>query len=157
VFATWHQIPFAGLATADERHEVVHRQLFGRKAYAAVMANPYGELTFPPLARAQLPRFSALAADLLVGYLDQKRAGLHPRFLGTALDESTRMSGANELRSHTTLLFIPVFQLLEIDAEAESYDNVEKRAQGRPAIVGAQIVSIFPKGEKDKKEHRDGD
>jgi hypothetical protein len=70
VLATWHQITLARFAAADERHEVVHGQFFGRKVRATVMADAGAALTLPPLASAQLPRFSPLAPNLILGNFD---------------------------------------------------------------------------------------
>ena len=77
LLAAWHQIALARLAAAYERYQMIHGQFFGRKLAGAMMAYAGGALALPPLARAQLPRFSPLAADVFLRYYDYERARLH--------------------------------------------------------------------------------
>lgn len=66
LFATRHEISLGGFTAAYDRDQVIHGKLPWREPLAAVMADPLGALSFPPLAGPQLLGFTALAADLLL-------------------------------------------------------------------------------------------
>ena len=76
-FAARNYISFGRLTTANDRNQVVHRQLPWQKFAAAVMAHAGGKLALPPLAGSQLPRLLALAAYLLLADFDEKRDWFH--------------------------------------------------------------------------------
>ena len=62
-FAASHDIAFGGFATANDRHEVIHRQICRRKLSTAMMADAGRPFALPPLAGTQLSSFSAFAAN----------------------------------------------------------------------------------------------
>jgi len=68
--AARHQIALGRLAAANDRHQVIHGQLFRRELSAAVMADARGAFALSPLAFAQRARLLALAPDLLFGDFD---------------------------------------------------------------------------------------
>jgi hypothetical protein len=62
-FAARHEITFGGFATANNRHQVIHRQICRRKLSTAMMADAGRPFALPPLAGTQLSSFSAFAAN----------------------------------------------------------------------------------------------
>ena len=78
-FAARNYISFDRLTTANDRNQVVHRQLPWWKFAAAVMAHAGGKFALPPLAGSQLPRLLALAANFLLADFDEKRDWFHFR------------------------------------------------------------------------------
>ena len=61
--AARHEIALCGFATANDRHEVIHRQICRRKLSTAMMADAGRPFALPPLAGTQLSSFSAFAAN----------------------------------------------------------------------------------------------
>jgi hypothetical protein len=62
-FAASHDIAFGGFATANNRYQVIHCQIYRRKLSTAMMADAGGPFALPPLAGTQLSSLSALPAD----------------------------------------------------------------------------------------------
>jgi len=67
LFAGRHQIASSRFSAANDRNQVIHRQLFRQKLLTTVMADPGRTLALPPLARTQLPRLLALPANFFFG------------------------------------------------------------------------------------------
>ena len=63
LFAARHEIAFGGFATANDRHQVIHRQTRRGEIATAMVADAEGSLALPPVAGTKLSRFSAFAAD----------------------------------------------------------------------------------------------
>jgi hypothetical protein len=63
LFAARHEIAFGGFATANDRHEVIHRQTCRWEIAAAMVADANSSFALPPVAGTKLSSFSALAAD----------------------------------------------------------------------------------------------
>jgi hypothetical protein len=56
------------------------------------------------------------------------------------------MSGANGL-------FIPTFQVLEVDSEADGNDNIQNGAPGRPIVVRVDMIAQLPQRDKNEKNN----
>lgn len=67
-----HHVASGGSPSSNQRHNVVHRQLFGERLAAAVMAGSSGYLPLPPLGLAQVFRLFFLTSDLLWRNAHQK-------------------------------------------------------------------------------------
>ena len=65
LLAGWNEIAFCRFAAADDRNQMIHRQLSRGKFIAAAVTNPSGALPLPPLGGPQLSRFLLLAPNLL--------------------------------------------------------------------------------------------
>jgi hypothetical protein len=48
-------------------------------------------------------------------------------------------------------LFVPPFQVLQIDAETDSHQKIERRAKQSPTIITLGVISQLPKREEDKE------
>jgi len=63
-FTTRYKISLGGFAAADDRNQMIHRQLFGGELSTAVMTDAARTFALPPLAGAQLAGPLPLAANL---------------------------------------------------------------------------------------------
>ena len=70
LLAGWYAVTLRALTAACDWNDMVHRELFGRKASAAVMANALSQLIFPPLGALKFLRLFAFASDVrgICGY-----------------------------------------------------------------------------------------
>ena len=59
-----NDVAFGTSAAAGYGNDMVHGQFFGRRGAPAVMADPFGTSSLPPLGIAQLPGLAALFVDI---------------------------------------------------------------------------------------------
>jgi hypothetical protein len=114
-FATRHKIAFGGLATPNDRHEMIHGQGRRREFAAAMMADAGGSFALPPLAGTQLPSFSPLAADFFFTDRDQERNRFHR--------DDKRLS-------------VPSFNIYEINSKSDCSQKIAGRLKQCPAVGG---------------------
>jgi hypothetical protein len=62
-FAASHDIAFGGFAAANDRHQVIHRQLTRWKSATTMMTEAGSAFALPPLAGTQLSSLSAFTAN----------------------------------------------------------------------------------------------
>jgi hypothetical protein len=77
LLAARHQISFGGFSAPDDRHQMIHRQIAGRKSLAAMVAETRRPFALPPLAGAQLARSAPLTPNDFLGDFDQERFRFH--------------------------------------------------------------------------------
>jgi hypothetical protein len=113
--AARHEIALCGFATANDRHEMIHRQNRRREFAAAMVAEAKGSLALPPLAGTQFSSLSVLAADFFFTDQDYKRDRFH-------VDDKK--------------LFVPSFNIHEIDGKTDCSQKIAGRLKQCPAVAG---------------------
>jgi hypothetical protein len=112
LLTTRHDIHLRGFATANDWHQMIHRQLSGRELPTAMVTDSSAALALPPLRRAQLARLAPFAANLLLGNFNEK---------------------GNRL--HWLLITVPSFERLEIKAKPQCNQEIHNATPGRPRVA----------------------
>src|SRR5262249_35600886 len=100
VLARRHRVAARRAASADQRHEVIHRERPRADGAPAVVAHAGGEPALPPPARAELPGARPLPLEHLIGHV--RREALRRRHESALTVDSWSERSSHSFMSQAT-------------------------------------------------------